>query len=61
MEMRVMQTARAGGDASLRVDSQGAARPAESGVGAGAGVDGGMPAIMGDAREHWLGRVVFRE
>ena len=39
MEMRVMQTARAGRDAAVRVDSGGAAWGAESGVGAGARVD----------------------
>ena len=61
MEMRVMQTARAGRDAPVRVDSRGAARAAESGVGAGACIDGRMPAVMGDARKHWLGGMVFRE
>jgi hypothetical protein len=61
MEMRVVQTARAGRDAAVRVDSQGAAGGAESGVGARAGFDGRMPAVMGDARKHWVGGVVFRE
>ena len=61
MEMRVMQTARAGGDSAVRMDSGGAARAAESGVGAGACGDGRMSAVMGDARKHWLGGMVFRE
>jgi len=36
MEMRVMQTARAGRDAAVRLDFGGAARTAESRMGAGA-------------------------
>jgi hypothetical protein len=61
MEMRVMPTARAGRDATVRMDSGGAARAAESGVGARAGVDGRMSAVIGDVRKHWLGGMVFRE
>ena len=61
MEMRVMQTARAGGDTALRVDSGRAARAAESRMGTGAYVDRRMSAVMGHARKHWLGGMVFRE
>jgi len=39
MEMRVMQTARAGRNAAVRVDPRGAARAAESDMGAGTRVD----------------------
>ena len=61
MEMRVMQTARAGRNAAVRVDSGRTTRAAQSSVGAGAGIDGRVPAILGDTRKHWLGGVVFRE
>ncbi len=59
--MRAMQTARVGRCAPVRMDSGGTAWGAESGVGAGAGVDGGVSAVIGDARKHWLGGMVFRE
>jgi hypothetical protein len=61
MEMRVMSTARIGRDAPVRVDSGGAARAPKSGVGARSRVDRRVPTVMGDARKHWLGGVVFRE
>jgi len=61
MEMRVMQTARAGRDAPVRLDSGGAARATESGVGSGACVDRRMPAVVGDAGKYRLGGMVFRE
>lgn len=55
-----MQTAGVGGDAAVRVYSGGAARAAKSGVGAGAGVDGRVPAIVGDAGKRRVGGMVFR-
>jgi hypothetical protein len=48
MEMRVMQTARAGRDAPVWVDFRRTARAAESGMGAGTHFDRRMPAVMGD-------------
>jgi len=60
VEMRAMQTAGVGGDAAVRVHCGGATRGAESGVGAGAGCDGRVSAVLGDAGKCGVGGVVFR-
>src|ERR1700686_1163419 len=58
--MRAMQTAGTGRTAPGRGDSGRTAWAGPGGLGAGAGLDRGMSAVLGDARKHRMGGMVFR-
>jgi hypothetical protein len=60
MEMRAVQTARAGGAAAVRIFGGGAEGSEAGGVGAGDGGIGGVPDVGGDAGQCGAGGTLFR-